>query len=411
MISVAQAHESIQAHLNPPQPGESVSFQAAAGRVLAQDIRATMPQPRFTNSAMDGFAVRSADTATASNEQAVPLRVTGVVSAGDGGELAIKPGECAQVMTGAALPQGADAVVKVEDTAGFGADTIHIESPIDVGHFVRQRGEEVMQGQLLVPAGTRVTAGEIGMLATYGYAQVEVAPRPTVALLVTGNELVEPGVPLAQGQVYNSNLHVLARLAAQVGAEVVHTRTIGDDPAALQVFLNEALEACQVVVTSAGVSMGQADHVRAALAAVGMQEIFWKVAQKPGMPLLFGRKGQNLVFGLPGNPVSAFICFMEYVWPVLEALQGLAPAPKLAATLDQPFIVEPKKHRFMFGAAWLDGARLKAAPSHKLGSHMLSSAVGANCILEAPPGPGPLPPGDSATLNLLPWAQPLSSRP
>ena len=426
MITVREAQDRIRAAIPAPVT-EQVGFRSATGRVLAHDILATMPQPRFTTTAMDGFALRAADTRQAIPDQPVGLEVAGGVLAGDPGQLTIGPGQCAQIMTGAPLPAGTDAVVMVEQTAGFGADTIQITAPVPQGQYVRREGEEVRQGQLLIPAGTRVGPGELGILATYGYAQVEVVAQPRVALVATGDELRDPGTQLEQGQIYNSNLYVLAHLAALAGGEPAQVRTIGDDPPVLKAFLAEALESSQVVVSSAGVSMGRSDYVRQALLELGVEEVFWKVAQKPGMPLLFGRRGPVLIFGLPGNPVSAFICFMEYVWPALEALLRLAsapqsaaasapptaaaPAPKLSAILASPFPSEPAKHRFLFGQAWLEEGRLLAAPSEKLGSHMLSSALGANAILEAPPGPASLPPGAQVRLRLLPWAQPIAGRP
>ncbi|MEE9163089.1 MAG: gephyrin-like molybdotransferase Glp, partial [Candidatus Neomarinimicrobiota bacterium] len=409
-ISVQEAHDRIRSALLPPL-AETVPLTAAGGRVLAGDVAATMPQPRFTNSAMDGFALRAADTADAAPASPAMIEVSGGVSAGDDADLAVSAGQCVRIMTGAQLPVGTDTVVKVEDTDGFDAETVRVPSPVPPGQHVRREGEDVRRGQRLITAGTSLNPGELGLLATHGFHQVEVYRRPGLALLATGNELVEPGAPLAPGQVYNSNVPVLARLATLAGAHLVMSSTLGDDPAALAKWLGEAIESCQLVVTSAGVSMGRSDHVRSTLQDVGFQEDFWRVAQKPGMPLLFGRAGQALVFGLPGNPVSAFVCFMEYVAPALAALQGQAPAPKLPATLAAPFPAEPEKHRFLFGRVGLDDGRLLAVPSGKLGSHMLSGVLGANCILEAPPAPGPLPVGAPVSINLLPWAQPLAAAP
>ena len=410
MISVQEAHHRIRSALIPPV-AETVRLPDAGGRVLASDVAATMPQPRFTNSAMDGFALRAADTAHATPADPAVLRVSGGVSAGDDADLAVPAGQCARIMTGARLPPGTDTVVMVEETDGFDAETVRVPSPIPQGRHVRHKGEDVRQGQQLMTVGTPLNPGELGLLATHGLHQVQVYRRPGLALLATGNELVEPGVPLAPGQVYNSNVTVLARLATLAGARLAMSSTLPDDPVALARWLGQAVESCQLVVTSAGVSMGRSDHVRSTLQDLGFEELFWRVAQKPGMPLLFGRAGQTLVFGLPGNPVSAFVCFVEYVVPSLAALQGRAPAPKLPATLAAPFPTEPEKHRFLFGRVGLDDGRLLVAPSGKLGSHMLSAVLGANCILEAPPAPEPLPVGAAVSVNLLTWAQPLAAAP
>ena len=402
MISVGEAHELIQAALPAPVV-ESMAFTEVAGQVLAQDIVAPHPQPRFTNSAMDGFAVRAVDVQGASSEGPVALTCVDVVAAGVEAKVTIGPGECAQIMTGAPLPAGADAVVMVEQTSGYDQASVEVYHASQAGDNLRRAGEEVKTGQVLITAGVRIGPGELGIIASCGLEQVQVYRGPTVALYGTGDELREPGEDLLPGQIYNSNIPVLTRMVQLAGGEVALSRVIGDSKDALRTFLAEAIETCQMVVSTGGVSMGRFDFVRDVMLELGVEERFWKVAQKPGKPLFFGQSGSVMVFGLPGNPVSALIIFMEYIWPTLEQFQGLRPTGKLTAILAEPFPVDGGKHRFLFGQVWLEEGCLRAAPTRKLGSHMLTSALGANAILDAPPGTGPLRAEDPVSVRLLPW--------
>ena len=402
MISVGEAHELIQAALPAPVV-ESMAFTEVAGQVLAQDIVAPHPQPRFTNSAMDGFAVRAVDVQGASSEGPVALTCVDVVAAGVEAKVTIGPGECAQIMTGAPLPAGADAVVIVEQTSGYDQASVEVYHASQAGDNLRRAGEEVATGQVLITAGVRIGPGELGIIASCGLEQVQVYRGPTVALYGTGDELREPGEDLLPGQIYNSNIPVLTRMVQLAGGEVALSRVIGDSKDALRTFLAEAIETCQMVVSTGGVSMGRFDFVRDVMLELGVEERFWKVAQKPGKPLFFGQSGSVMVFGLPGNPVSALIIFMEYIWPTLEQFQGLRPTGKLTAILAEPFPVDGGKHRFLFGQVWLEEGCLRAAPTRKLGSHMLTSALGANAILDAPPGTGPLRAEDPVSVRLLPW--------
>ena len=402
MISVGEAHDLIQAALPAPVV-ESRAFTKVAGQVLAQDIVAPHPQPRFTNSAMDGFAVRAVDVQGASSEGPVALTCVDVVAAGVEAKVTIGPGECAQIMTGAPLPAGADAVVMVEQTSGYDQASVEVYHASQAGDNLRRAGEEVATGQVLITAGVRIGPGELGIIASCGLEQVQVYRGPTVALYGTGDELREPGEDLLPGQIYNSNIPVLTRMVQLAGGEVALSRVIGDSKDALRTFLAEAIETCQMVVSTGGVSMGRFDFVRDVMLELGVEERFWKVAQKPGKPLFFGQSGSVMVFGLPGNPVSALIIFMEYIWPTLEQFQGLRPTGKLTAILAEPFPVDGGKHRFLFGQVWLEEGCLRAAPTRKLGSHMLTSALGANAILDAPPGTRPLRAEDPVSVRLLPW--------
>ena len=412
MVSVEEARRLIHDSIPPPR-AERAGLESASGRVLAAPIPAPFPHPRFDNAAMDGFAVRARDLAGASREHPQHLRAVGVVAAGTGPLPVLGPGECAQIMTGGALPGGADAVVEVESTSGFGEEepvarapggTVACYAPAREGQHIRRRGEEIGEGEVLLPRGAWLGPGELGLVASFGLAEVPVFARPRVWVLATGDELRPPGTPLGPGEIYDANRHVLGDLVARAGGELVGAEVVRDDFAEMRARFGVALGAADVVITSGGVSMGRFDHVRAALAEAGVSERFSRVAQKPGGPLFFGATGSVLAFGLPGNPISSFITFMEYVWPVLEGWQGREPRGELRATLAEEFPRDPRMHRFLFGRVRLAPAGLTATPTRKRGSHMLSGSLAANAILGAPPGEGPLPAGAAVAARLLPWA-------
>ncbi|MFQ6675586.1 MAG: gephyrin-like molybdotransferase Glp [Fidelibacterota bacterium] len=403
MITVETAHALIRNSIPAPRV-TAVAAADAAGWVVAKDIPAPFPLPRFDNSAMDGFAVRWEDTRTARDDHPVALKQTGTVPAGIAPSMRVGPGECAQVMTGAPIPPGADAVVMVEYTSGFaGNGVVKIKRPVRKGENIRFAGEETGAGEVVVPAGKRVGAAELGVLAAFGIEQVQAYRRPRLAILVTGSELKKAGETLTEGEIYNSNLPLLRELARLAGGEVVVAGAVPDDPVSLRGFLEKGFESCDILVCSGGVSAGRFDLVRTVFKQLGVKESFHKVAQKPGKPLTFGTMKRILVFGLPGNPVSAFVCFMEYVWPACERWMGLEPQPKISAVLEAGFPRDPRMHRFLPGSVRMKGGKLLASPSRKVGSHMLTSAVGANAILESPPGNGPLDEGETVLVNLLPW--------
>jgi len=383
---------------------ETILLHDAGGRVFAQDIVATFPSPQFDNSAMDGFAVLSSDTKGATSENPVILKLVGVSSAGTPSDIVLQSGECIQCMTGAKIPNGADAIIMVEDSSGFSdSDSVQIIIEATPGKHIRKMAEEIHEGEILIEKGTLISPSEIGTLATFGYGKIEVSKKPMIAIFGTGDELIEPGNKLEEGQIYNSNLYVFAELVEKAGGKVVMRNVIKDDKESLKIFLSEALETCDVIISSGGVSMGRYDYVRDVFMDLGVEEHFWKVAQKPGKPLFFGTGDSTLIFGLPGNPVSAYIGFMEWVWPVLEAMMGREESKKVTGILKKPFPREKVKYRFLFGDAWIEDGQLVCSSSKKVGSHMLSSSLEANCILGAEPGDGHLEAREMISVNMLPW--------
>jgi len=403
MISYQKAKSIINKHLSVLDK-ENVDLINSPGRILSENIVASFPSPIFNNSAMDGFAVRAIDTIHASEKKPIELKIVDVSSAGSPSEITIRKGECIQCMTGAEIPKGADAIIMVEDTSGFSNnDYVKVLISASRGAHIRKKGEEINEGDVLIKKGARITANELGTCATFGYGDLSVSKKPKVSIFGTGNELVEPGKKLGKGQIYNSNLYVFTDLVEKAGAQIKMREVIKDDKESLKSFLSQALEESDIIISSGGVSMGRYDYVRDVFIELGVKEHFWKVAQKPGKPLFFGTKEKKLIFGLPGNPVSSYIGFMEWVWPAIQTLMGENIERPLYGTLDELFPREKTKHRFLFGLAEYKNGLLMCRPTSRLGSHMLTSALGANCILESESGDGPLKPGDLIKINLLPW--------
>ena len=383
---------------------EKVDLDNAENRVLSMDITAKISSPLFDNSAMDGFAIKSSDLKGASKVNPAKLNLVSISSAGTPTKTILRSGECIQCMTGAQIPTGADSVVMVEQTSGFNNKKIvYFFSETVKGNHIRREGEEVKKGEHLISKGTKITPSEIGILAAFGYGSVWVYKRPKIAIFGTGDELIEPGNELKPGQIYNSNLYVMADLVKESGSKVITKEVIKDDKNALRSFLKETLEQCDIIISSGGVSMGKYDYVRDVFIELGVKERFWKVAQKPGKPLFFGNKSSTLIFGLPGNPVSSYIGFMIWIWPVLEKMMGLVDESSVFATLKMDFPTEKHKHRFLFGQAWFEKGILVCKPSLKLGSHMLSSSKNANCIISAEKSDSFLKSGSKVQIKLLPW--------
>ncbi|MBC8257369.1 MAG: molybdopterin molybdotransferase MoeA [Candidatus Marinimicrobia bacterium] len=404
MISVENAQSIIQEHILKTEE-EMVTLSNAGGRILATDIFANFPMLSFDNSAMDGFAVRSIDTIGAKESSPVTLKVAGISSAGNPTDLTLNQGECAQCMTGAEIPKGADAIVIVENSGGFtDLGSVQIFKEAKHGDHIRKLGEEIPTGTKLISKGTQIAPGEVGTLATFGYGELSVAKKPMIAIFGTGDELINPGETLKQGQIYNSNLPVLAELGIRAGGEVVMQEVIKDDKDSLNLFLSKAMCECDIVISSGGISMGKYDYVRNVFRDLGVMEEFWKVAQKPGKPLFFGTTPSTLIFGLPGNPVSSYICFVEYIIPIIQEILGLKKPRKLTAVLTEDFPSDKKKQRFLFGKAWINtDGKLVCAPTSKTGSHMLTSSLDADCIIEAQPSEKNVKAGETITIQPLNW--------
>ena len=332
MISVRDALERVLDGL-PRLGNEQVALTHARARVLAADIAAPRDVPPFRNSAMDGYAVRSADVATAAPARTVRLRVLETVAAGSVAGAPVREGTAIRIMTGAPMPDGADAVVRVEDTSEAG-EMVEIRAAAGAGANVRHPGEDMRAGETVLVPGRVLRPADIGLIASIGLPMVRVARRARVAIIATGDELVDVGEPLGPGQIVNSNAYTLAAAVEEAGGEPLLMGIVRDKPELIHAAFASAITA-DMVLSTGGVSVGSFDYVRRILGDLGYQERFWKVAQKPGKPLTFGTCGRTPVFGLPGNPVSSLVCFYLYVLPALRTMMGLdrVHLPSAAATL------------------------------------------------------------------------------
>ena len=379
-----------------------LGLEEAEGGVLAADATARCPLPSFDNSSMDGYAVQAADVVAATAAAPVFLPVASQIPAGDTSPHVLRVGTCARIMTGAPLPDGANAVVPVEWTDG-GRDRVAISQPAAPGHAIRRRGDDVAEGQLMVPAGALLGPSQIALLAAGGHREAMVRPRPQVAVIATGNELTEPGSPLVPGQIWDSNSYLLAAAVRQAGG-VAQRHRVKDDPDAVVAALDELSASADLLVTSGGISMGgEHDVVKAALA--GHAEVaFRKVAMQPGMPQGFGVVGRSRtpLFTLPGNPVSAFVSFQLFVQPAMAARQGraLAPPPLSPAVLTVSVRSPAQRRSYLRGV--LDHAAGTVTPLPGQGSHQLGALALANALIVVPEQVTSMQAGDTADVMSLP---------
>ncbi|MCO5992872.1 molybdotransferase-like divisome protein Glp [Actinoallomurus rhizosphaericola] len=386
-------------------PPLELALPESLGGVLAEPVTAPVDLPPFDNSAMDGYAVLAADVAAASETSPVSLSVVGDIAAGDQGAYDITPGRCARIMTGAPLPGGADAIVPVEWTDG-GAAKVTIRRPATPGHYIRRAGEDVTAGQTVLPAGTRLGAAQVGMLAAVGRARVLVRPRPRVAVLSTGSELVEPGSPVGPGQIWDSNSFALTAAVTEAGGVGFRVGSVGDDPREVLATIQEQLASADVIITSGGVSMGAYDVVKEVLSGLGTMR-FEKVAMRPGKPQGFGLLDDRVpVFTLPGNPVSAFVSFQVFVRPALRALQGLPPAPPrtVRAPLRVPIDSSPEglRHYLRANLGEDEGGDPWVAPAEAQGSHQVFALSSSNALIVVPEDVTSLQAGQTVDVLELP---------
>jgi molybdopterin molybdotransferase len=385
MLSLEQARERILDALRP-LPAERADLNQALGRFTAEPLRSTVDLPPADNSAMDGYAVRSEDLASAGADAPVALRVIGTAPAGAVLDKVVGQGTCARVFTGSTLPGGADAVVLQEDVKQNFQDPSRlwfVESA-PPWENVRLRGEDVQAGALLLEAGERLTAPRLSFLAAAGISAVRAARRPVAGLLATGDELREPGRPLEAGAIYESNRIGLAALARQAGAIPKVYPLVRDELAATKAALQQALAECDVVISTGGVSVGEMDWVKAAWTAIGGQIDFWTVAMRPGKPFAFGRRKEKVLLGLPGNPVSALVSFLLLARPALLRLQGAREVlPRtVPAALSEALANHAGRRHFM--RVKLD-ERGGARSAGRQASHILSAMARADGLVDVPP--------------------------
>lgn len=397
MLSVSQAMARVLEAVATPRPcaSELIAIEHALDRFLATDIIAGRALPPHDNSAMDGFAVRARDLPGT-------LPVRGTIAAGDAPGRQLPPRSAWRIMTGAPMPRGADTVV-IREQADDRGDTVHIEGSARPGENVRRAGEDVALEDRVLDAGTRVGPGEIGLLAALGQATVTVYRRPRVAILSTGDELVGVDVTPGPGQIVNSNAYALAAQVREAGAIPV-PMGIAPDRLEPTIELLRRGTSADVLVTSGGVSVGDYDHVKDAFSQAGVTVDFWKVAMKPGKPLVFGRTASGTpVFGLPGNPVSSMVAFELFVRPALLAMQGaiITERRRAPVALRDGYRKTPGRAHYVRARLERDGDVLVATPVPKQGSGMLSSMIGIDALLEIPAERGDVPAGARVSAILL----------
>jgi molybdopterin molybdotransferase len=382
-LEQAQALVLARAHV---LASEAVSVQLAAGRVTAESAQALVDLPPFPSSAMDGFAVRAADLPGT-------LPVVEQIAAGRPAGRSLAAGEAMAISTGGVVPEGADSVIPIEYVVQRDNE-IEVAEAIRPGANVRPRGGDVVAGDVIVGAGTRLGPAQVGALAAAGVAAVACARRPRVAILATGSELAAPGDELAPGQIYESNGLMLAAALASVGADIDSLPVVADDESAHRAALERGL-AADVLVTSGGVSVGPHDLVRAIEAELGVEEVFWRVAIKPGKPVSFGVRGETLVFGLPGNPVSSLVGCELFVKPALRALQGQRdPLPRVeSGLLAAPLQRNDARDEFVRARSRLDQNGVVLEPLSGQESHMIARAAAADALVHVPRGDGELAAG------------------
>ena len=410
-LSVDQARAFIRHQLTAVRTRERVALRGALGRVLACDLLAPFNVPGHDNSAMDGYAVRHADVANGGNTR---LRVLGTALAGKAFAQPIGEGECVRIMTGAPPPAGADTVV-VQEVVALDGDHIVVPPGQRLGQHIRRAGEDLAVGKSALAAGRLLRPAEIGLIASLGCAEVSVFRRLRVAFLSTGDELCSIGTPLSEGRVYDSNRYTIFGMLTRMGCEVLDLGVVRDDPAAMEAAFSEAAAAADVVISSGGVSVGEADFVKGLMAELG-EVLFWKIAMKPGRPMAFGRirvdGGENRderggaawLFGLPGNPVAVMVTFYQFVREALYALMGADPVPVvplLPALCTGALKKVAGRTEFQRGILSLVDGQWRVRPAAAQGSGVLRSMADANCFIVLEHDRGNVAAGDRVGVQLF----------
>ncbi len=408
MLAVEEARERVLARFQPLL-AESIPLTEALGRVLAEDALAQTSSPPFANSAMDGYALRSADTRGATTAAPVRLRLVGEVPAGSVYPGVVAAGEAVRILTGAPLPDGADAALQQELTE-VADGWVTISAAVAAGTNVRHAGEDARPGMLLARAGTEIGPAEIALLAALGVSPVRVTRRPRVAILATGDELVPVGQPLQPGQIYNSNTPYLIAAVTRAGAEPVALGIAPDREDELRAMLAQTRQGYDLILTSGGVSVGDYDLVKQMLSEQGAME-FWRVRMRPGKPLAFGALGETPLLGLPGNPVSAAVTFELFGRPAIRRMLGAAQVerPLIDVVLEGEEQRRADRRHFVRVRLASRGGTLIARATGEQESHLISSLQGATALLIVPEGEGVIRSGEVAQALLLndalPWAE------
>jgi molybdopterin molybdotransferase len=382
---------------------EEICIMDSCERILAEDIVAGFPLPPFCRSPLDGYALRAVDTVGADGENPVSLRVTQTIYAGEVPTKPLRAGETTAVTTGAPLPEGSDSVIKFEAICRDG-DTIAIRTPLRTGENVVPQGEDIACGETVLEKGSHITPGAMGLLASLGLQRVKVFKKPRVAVVSTGDELLNLGEPLRPGKIYNSNLYTLSAQIREAGGTAFPFGAIPDEKTAIAAALKRAMAEYDMIITTGGASVGGRDLIKEAISLSGANTLFWKVGMKPGTPAVCGEKDGKLIVGLSGNPSAAMITFIMLVRPILRAMAGKRSVnlPEVSAVMEEPFRKKSSQRRLLRAiVTWKDGA-YHAVPAGIQSPGALKSMVVCNSLIDIPAEHGPLQTGERVKAVLLP---------
>jgi len=403
MISLAAALERIERRVPAVQACERLPLRDCLGRVNDEAVHSPRDVPPRPNSAMDGYAIAIGSLAEGAITEFDEI---GTAFAGKPYPGRCGPGQCVRIMTGALIPEGADTVVMQEQAEPGAGGKIRIDSRHRAGENIRQAGEDIARGDVVLDAGVRLGPADLGVLASLGIAELQVRRKPVVAFFSTGDELVSVGEELEPGMIYDSNRYSLHGMLARLPVDIVDLGVVRDDPQSMREALAEAAERADLIISTGGVSVGEADYIKPALADLGTTE-FWKIAIKPGRPLTFGQIGHSIFMGLPGNPVAVMVTFSQFVAPAIEALSGASPQPPRlvpARSLDR-LRKKAGRTEFQRGVATLDAHnRWQVGKTGKQGSGILTSMSRANCFIVLPDDNDGVEPGDEVSIQFLDWA-------
>jgi molybdopterin molybdotransferase len=397
MTTVEQAQAHILASIPVLQAQERVSIWQAQGRVLAQHVSAPLDVPPHRNSAMDGYALRHADSMNVADLTVIGTAFAGRPFAGE-----VQSGECVRIMTGAVVPAGADSVVMQENVQRE-SDRIRVSHPLDLGENVRHPGEDMRVGDTVLDSGRKLNAADLGLIASLGIGEVTVLRRPRIAFCSTGDELKGIGETLQPGDIYDSNRYTLYGLLQKLDVEIIDLGVVRDTPEAVEHAFEQAMQGADILITSGGVSVGEADYVTATLTRLG-QVNFWKIAMKPGKPLTFGTLGNSFFFGLPGNPVAVMATFLLFVRPAILQMRGesIPLTPEYSAICDTPLAKAAGRKDYQRGICERDtSGQWHVSSTGGQGSHILRSMSQANCFIVLPQEWGNVAAG--TTVSIIPF--------
>jgi molybdopterin molybdotransferase len=404
MISLAEALAQIEARVRPVIACERLPIRDCLNRVNNEAVKSPRDVPPAANSAMDGYAIAIDSLAEAGITE---FDMIGSAFAGKPFDGTCAAGECVRIMTGALLPAGTDTVVMQEQTEIGKDGKIRIDAEHRAGENIRRAGEDIKQGEIVIEAGVRLNPADLGVLASLGIAKLQVRRKPIVAFFSTGDELMSVGEKLKPGMIYDSNRYSLHGMLARLPVDTLDLGVVRDNPDSMRAALEDAASRADLIISTGGVSVGEADYIKPALADLGTTE-FWKIAIKPGRPLTFGQIGSSIFMGLPGNPVAVMVTFSQFVEPAIEVLSGtnMRPPRLLPARALDSLRKKPGRTEFQRGIATLDAdGRWQVSKTGKQGSGILTSMSRANCLIVLPDDNAGVEPGDEVSIQFLDWAR------